>query len=66
MNDRVYVKNATMGFKGYLWRVTHSETRETHFVNACDNYTACEACGWKFSQCCVQEMKLVPVVGGDR
>lgn len=59
MDRAIHIKSATLGFKGYLWRVSRGS--ETHIVHATSNYDAAEACGWTFNTCSVDEMKLVPV-----
>lgn len=59
MDPAIHIKSASFGFKGYIWRVTLPEG-SVHFVHACDNYTAAEACGSSFSNCNVEEMRLVP------
>jgi hypothetical protein len=57
--EKVCIKSATLGFKGYIWRVVTPDNVE-HVVNACSNYDAAEACGFKFGQCIVEELRLIP------
>lgn len=56
--EKLKIVDASMGFSAYLWRVTTPEG-ETRIVYATDNYMACEAVGFRFSECSVVPMKLV-------
>ena len=49
--------DASMGFKAPLWQVVNLTTGETRYTLALDNYTACEAHNWRFSQCRVSEVQ---------
>lgn len=39
------------------WKVTNLNTGEVGYVRTYNNIWACEALGWKFSYCDVEELK---------
>lgn len=63
--EKVCIKSATFGFKGYIWRVVTPDNVE-HIVNALSNKDAAESCGSKIGQCTVEELKLIPSKLFDR
>lgn len=51
------IVDASLGFSSArLWQVQTPDGKR-HIVLACDNYTACEAVGSRFSECEVSELR---------
>ena len=51
------IVDASLGFKSARYWQVQTPDGVRHIVLACDNYTACEAVGSRFSECQVSEFR---------